>query len=133
MNSPVSTTGALIIKDSGGLNSSLIIESSKGSYLTQFGAGLSGSVDIRSGLMSGVVSIQDMGGICLIGTNTQYTSFQTTRGGTTALAGYAQVNNDLNVLGGLFVKGSATIDGHLLVKCVTLSSSDERLKKISNQ
>ena len=30
INSPVSTTGCLIIKDSGGLNSSLIIENSRG-------------------------------------------------------------------------------------------------------
>ena len=128
MNAPTSTTGALIIKDSGGLNSSLIIESSKGAYISQFGSGLGGNIDLRSALVSSVVSIQDMGGIVLIGTNTQYTSFQTTIGGNTCLVGYAQVNNDLNVLGSLFVKGSATIDLNLLVKGVTLSSSDERIK-----
>ena len=53
MNEPKSTTGCLIIKDSGGLNSSLIIESSKGTYISQFGMGLGGNVDIRSALVSG--------------------------------------------------------------------------------
>ena len=37
MNSPVSTTGALMVKDSGSTNSALIIESSKGGYISQFG------------------------------------------------------------------------------------------------
>ena len=63
MNAPTSTTGSLITKDSGGLNSSLIIESSKGSYISNFGAGLGGNIDLRSALVSSTVSIQDMGGI----------------------------------------------------------------------
>ena len=63
MNTPTSTTGALIVKDSGSTNSAVIIESSKGAYISQFWGGLGGDVDIRSALMSSTVSVQDMGGI----------------------------------------------------------------------
>ena len=116
MNAPTSTTGALIIKDSGGTNSSLIIESTKGAYISQFGSGLGGDVDIRSALKSSIVSIQDMGGICLIGTNTQQQAYQTTIGGTVCIKGYALMNDDACVVGNLLIYTSATIEQNLLVK-----------------
>ena len=88
MNAPTSTTGSLIIKDSGGLNSSLIVECSKGAFVSQSGSGLGGNIDLRSSLVSSTVRIQDMGGIVLIGLNASYTSYQNTIGGNTCFIKY---------------------------------------------
>ena len=61
MNLPTATSAALNLKDNGRADSAVIIESSKGTYISQVGGGLGGNIDIRSALMSSSVSIQDMG------------------------------------------------------------------------
>ena len=55
MNLPTATSAALIIKDNGTTNSAVIIESSKGTFISQFWGGLGGDVEIRSALMSSCV------------------------------------------------------------------------------
>ena len=61
MNNPAASTAALIVKDSGGLDGILKLESSKGDYFSTFGSGLGGNVEIRSALKASILSLQDMG------------------------------------------------------------------------
>ena len=88
----------------------------KGAYITQLGGGVGGNIDIRAALLASKVTIQDMGGICLIGTSTQYTTYQNTIGGDTYF------RSSIRCL------GSAQVDTNLTVLGLTLSSSDSRIK-----
>ena len=117
MDNAAVSTAAVNIKDSGGLDGILRLESSKGDYFSTFGSGLGGNVEIRSALKASMLSLQDMGGKLVIGTTSSYLTFQNTIGGNLCC------KNDHLIL------GAATIDGNLLVMGVILSSSDSRIKE----
>ena len=108
MNTPTSTTGALIDKDSGSTNSAVIIESSKGAYISQFGGGIGGDVEIRSALMASCVYIQDMGGKFCLGMNGSYLAYSNTFAGSCAFIDVTQFNSDLTLLNRLIVNTTTT-------------------------
>ena len=72
---------------------------------------------MRSGSASGTMFLQDHAGLLCVGTLTPVALYQTSFGGNSCF------KNELRVL------GAVTFDSTLLVKGVTLSSSDSRIKE----
>ena len=131
MNNPSASTASVSIKDQGNLDGSLKLETIKGSYITSFHAGIGGNVEIRSALMSSLLTLQDMGGKTCIGTGTPYSTFSNTIANSTALLNALQVNGDVSMLTKLSVntptpantatvaiKGGSGEQGSLLIESV---------------
>ena len=85
-------------------------------YLSQFGGGLGGNIDLRSALRSSKITIQDMGGLVLIGTESAFDAYSNTIGGSSAFLNSALFNDDVTMAGKLTVNSPSTSTASLTIR-----------------